>query len=59
MSNPMGEGWKCPVCGKGNSPLAFKCGHCSDAPQPERKPRLQKQFYKPGSPFGSATKEGA
>ena len=21
-------GWKCPVCGKGNSPFALKCGHC-------------------------------
>ena len=23
-------GWKCPVCGKGNAPLAQKCGHCAE-----------------------------
>ena len=24
----MKEGWKCPVCEKGNAPFAIKCGHC-------------------------------
>ena len=33
----MNEGWKCPVCEKGNAPHADKCGHCAQGvtfPQP-------------------------
>lgn len=33
----MNEGWKCPVCEKGNAPHANKCGHCAQGvtfPQP-------------------------
>ncbi len=24
------EGWRCPVCNKGNAPAAMTCGHCAE-----------------------------
>lgn len=25
--------WTCPACGKGNGPMADRCGHCAGAPR--------------------------
>lgn len=28
LTPKINEGWRCPVCGKGNAPFAFRCQHC-------------------------------
>jgi len=46
----MNEGWKCPVCGKGNAPFQAKCLHCADTnyPDPYQIPQVVPQSpYQP------------
>ncbi len=36
------DGWRCPVCKKGNAPHATKCGHCAEA---DTKPQTAVKTY--------------
>lgn len=51
--NGMKEGWKCPVCGVGNSPKQMVCGNCAPAKEDNLLKKLQEKWdrEKPSIPI--------